>query len=340
MEGVNRMKILVTGGAGFIGSHVVERLLRLSHRVTVIDDLDDFYDPELKRENLAAARRLAPFEFHQSDICDVNSVSEIVRTGQYDAVIHLAARAGVRPSIQEPLLYEKVNVYGTMALLEACREAQVRKFIFASSSSVYGISNHVPFAEEDRLLPISPYAATKIAGEKICYTYSHLYRLPVVCLRFFTVYGPRQRPDLAIHKFTKLIDQGQPIPVFGDGLSGRDYTYIDDIVEGVIRCLEYDCCYEIINLGNSHPVALTDMIASIENALGKKAECCWLRHQPGDVPITYADISKAERVLGYRPQTPLQEGVNQFAKWYSTSVGSPRRCSTLPGCRSTSARLS
>lgn len=296
----------------------------LSHQVTVIDDLNDFYDPELKLENLAAIRRLAPIEFHQSDICDANTVSEIVRNAQCDAVIHLAARAGVRPSIQEPLLYEKVNVYGTMALLEACREAPVKKFVFASSSSVYGINNHIPFTEDDRLFPISPYAATKISAEKICYTYSHLYGLPVVCLRFFTVYGPRQRPDLAIRKFTEMIDQGQPIPVFGDGLSGRDYTYVDDIVEGIIRCLEYDCDYDIINLGNSHPVTLKDMIATIESALGKKAEYRWLRPQPGDVPITYADISKAERVLGYRPRTSFTEGVNQFVKWYSTTAVTAR----------------
>jgi UDP-glucuronate 4-epimerase len=315
------MKVLVTGGAGFIGSHVCERLLRQACDVTIIDDLNDFYSPSLKLDNLARLQAVGPVAFHHTDITDEPATRAIVADYRPDAIIHLAARAGVRPSLQQPLLYESVNVRGTMVLLEAARLYGVRKFVFASSSSIYGIANRVPFSEQDHLnLPISPYAATKIMGEKVCYTYSHLYQLPVVCLRFFTVYGPRQRPDLAIRKFTEMIDSGRPIPVFGDGSSGRDYTFVDDTVSGILAAMQYDCRYEVFNLGNSSPVQLTTLIEGIEEALGKKAELKWLPEQPGDVPITFADIDKANRQLSYCPRTPLREGLARFVEWYRSST--------------------
>lgn len=310
-------RILVTGGAGFIGSHLTEHLLRSGCEVSVIDDLNDFYSPEFKRDNLIAIQKVAPIRFFECDICDQDRVFEAVEAVRPEMIIHLAARAGVRPSLEQPLLYERVNVSGTMVLLEACKAFGVQKFVFASSSSIYGIANRVPFSEEDtRDLPISPYAATKIAGEKICYTYSHLYGINAVCLRFFTVYGPRQRPDLAICKFTGMIDRGDPIPVFGDGSSGRDYTYIDDIVEGVMAATQLDCSFDVFNLGNAHPVELNTLIATIEDTLGKKAHIRKLPLQPGDVPITFADIRKAGKVLGYTPKTTLQEGVRKFVDWY------------------------
>lgn len=314
------MNILVTGGAGFIGSHLVQRLLKLGHEVSVLDDLNDFYSPELKRANLASIREGGDVRCHEYDICDPKRVFEIVEQHRPETIVHLAARAGVRPSLENPLLYEKVNVGGTVVLLEAARSLGVRKFVFASSSSIYGISDHVPFREHDAVqLPISPYAATKIAGEKMCYTYSHLYGISTVCLRFFTAYGPRQRPDLAICKFTGMIDRGEPIPVFGDGSNGRDYTYIDDIVEGVVRAMQFDCSYDVFNLGNAHPVDLSTVIQTIESCLGKTASIRRLPLQPGDVPITYADISKAERVLGYSPATSFSKGVEKFVKWYQAA---------------------
>ena len=311
------MRILVTGGAGFIGSHLSERLLREGHTLTIIDDLNDFYSPAVKRANLEAVRRIGPATFHEADICDQETVLAIGREQKPDAIIHLAARAGVRPSLENPLLYEYVNVRGTMALLEMARQVGVPKFVFASSSSIYGIANRVPFTEEDGVnLPISPYAATKLAGEKICFTYSHLYNIQTVCLRFFTVYGPRQRPDLAIHKFTRLITQGNPIPVFGDGSSGRDYTFYTDTVEGVLAALHYDCRFDVFNLGNSHPVDLNTLIRTLEKSLGKEAAIQRLPDQPGDVPITYADISKAQRLLGYSPRVPFREGIDAFVAWF------------------------
>lgn len=308
---------MVTGGAGFIGSHLVERLLQSGYEVSVMDDLNEFYSPGLKRENLAEVERIAPIQFFENDICDRERVFEAIGATRPQMIIHLAARAGVRPSLDQPLLYERVNVYGTMVLLEACRTFGVQKFIFASSSSIYGVANKVPFSEEDTSdLPISPYAATKIAGEKVCYTYSHLYGIQAVCLRFFTVYGPRQRPDLAIRKFTSMIDRGEPIPVFGDGTSGRDYTYIDDIIQGILAAARLECPYDVFNLGNAHPVHLNSLIAIIEEALGKKARIRPLPVQPGDVPITFADISKAGKLLGYSPKTTLKEGVRKFVDWY------------------------
>ena len=310
-------KFLVTGGAGFIGSHVSERLLAQGHAVTILDDLNDFYDPELKRGNLAEISRAGSARFHPLDICDESRVLDVFGKTRPDIVIHLAARAGVRPSLEQPLLYERVNIHGTMVLLEACRAFGAPKFVFASSSSVYGIADHVPFREDDNgVMPISPYAATKIAGEKICYTYSHLYGIKASCLRFFTVFGPRQRPDLAIRKFTGMIDRGEALPMFGDGSTARDYTYIDDIVTGILAAAQLDSPFDVFNLGNSTPVSLSEMIRTIEECLGKKAILRQMPLQPGDVPITYADIAKAERMLGYRPATSFADGVAQFVRWY------------------------
>lgn len=312
-----KRRVLVTGGAGFIGSHLCQRLVAQGDEVTILDELNDYYSPALKQENLAAVLDTGAVRFFRHDICDAERVERIFQEVRPEAVIHLAARAGVRPSLEQPLLYARVNVEGTTALLEASRKAGVRKFVFASSSSVYGVANRVPFSEEDLTnLPVSPYAATKLAGEKICYTYSHLYGISVVCLRFFTVYGPRQRPDLAIRKFTESIDAGRPIPFFGDGASGRDYTFIEDTVQGILAALDYGCSYDIFNLGNSHPVSLSAMVETIEAALGQKAIIQRLPEQPGDVPITYADISKAERLLGYSPKTPFATGIERFVEWY------------------------
>ena len=314
--------VLLTGGAGFIGSHLAEALLQRGMRLAIIDNLDDFYSPDRKRRNLEEVRASGDFEFIESDICDAQQMAEVFRRFRPDLVVHLAARAGVRPSIEQPALYERVNVAGTLNLLQASRESGVRKFIFGSSSSVYGITNHAPFSDSDRdLRPISPYAATKLAGEQFCYTYAHLYRLPIVALRFFTVYGPRQRPDLAIHKFARLIDSGRPIPVFGDGSSGRDYTYVADIVAGTLAAIDHaplddrGTPYDIFNLGNSHPIKLNELIALLETTLGRRAIRDNQPEQPGDVPLTWADISKAQRVLDYRPATPIAEGIANFVTW-------------------------
>jgi UDP-glucuronate 4-epimerase len=317
------MNVLITGGAGFIGSHLSQALLGQGHRVSIIDELNDFYDPALKLANLQEIRSTGAVSFHQADISDEERIPGILAAEQPDAIVHLAARAGVRPSLEQPLLYERANVHGTMVLLEACRRLGIRKFVFASSSSIYGIANRVPFSEEDHLnLPISPYAATKIAGEKICYTYAHLYGLRVVCLRFFTVYGPRQRPDLAIRKFVDRIAAGRPIEVFGDGTSGRDYTYVADTVSGIVGALHYDCGYDVFNLGNAHPVSLNEMIATIEAAVGRQAVRAPSAEQPGDVPITFADIGKAQRLLGYSPKTSFADGIRKFMDWHRSRVGS------------------
>ena len=311
------MKVIVTGGAGFIGSHVTEQLARSGHEVLVIDDLNDFYAPAQKERNLAAAQNAGRVSFLRSDICDEGKIGEAFQSFAPDAVIHLAARAGVRPSLEQPVLYSHVNVTGTTVLFEASRRAGVKKFVFASSSSIYGIANRVPFSEEDNLnQPISPYAATKIAGEKIGFTYSHLYGMRVICLRFFTVYGPRQRPDLAIRKFIERIDAGRPVTLFGDGSSGRDYTFVSDTVSGIVAALDYDAAFEVFNLGNSSPVTLLEMVRTIEDATGKKAQIEWQPDQPGDVPITFADIGKAQRLLGYQPRTPFGEGIRAFVEWH------------------------
>ncbi len=317
-------RVLLTGGAGFIGSHVAEALLRRGSRVTIIDNLDEFYPPAWKKANLEEIRRTGSYDFFAVDICEMEPLHEVVARTRPETVIHLAARAGVRPSTEQPRLYEHVNVAGTLNLLELCREFGVSKFLFGSSSSVYGATSRVPFSEDQvELRPISPYAATKLAGEMLCYTYAHLFRLPVICLRFFTVYGPRQRPDLAIHKFTALMEAGQPLPIFGDGSTGRDYTYIDDILTGVLAALDYEpradegtAAFEIFNLGNSHPVKLTELVELLERVSGRKAVQQQKPLQPGDVPLTWADISKAARLLGYRPATQLEEGLRRFVAWY------------------------
>ncbi len=311
-----QMKILVTGGAGFIGSHLVERLLTEGHEVAILDDFNDFYDPEIKRQNIATiASRVA---VHQVDLRDGGAVRGVFHDERFDLVIHLAARAGVRPAIAQPHLYYSTNVTGTLHLLEAARVVGIERFIFASSSSVYGLAKTVPFSEELHLTQtISPYAATKIAGEFLCSTYSHLYRMRIVALRFFTVYGPRQRPDLAIHQFTRRIWNDQPIDQFGDGTTRRDYTYIDDIIQGVLSSLGYEgSLFDIFNLGESETIQLKDLIAAIEAALGRKAKINYLPEQPGDVPLTCADISKARRLLDYRPATPLSLGLPRFVEWF------------------------
>jgi UDP-glucuronate 4-epimerase len=310
------MRILVTGGAGFIGSHLVEKLLAVGHEVVILDDFNDFYDPQIKHANVAGFAR-------DVTVCHVDlRESDSVRTAfdreKIDAIVHLAARAGVRPSIQSPRLYYDTNVIGTLHLLEVARMTRVQRFIFASSSSVYGASKAVPFSEDQHLTQtISPYAATKIGGEFLCSTYSHLYQMRVVALRYFTVYGPRQRPDLAIHQFTRRIYAGQPIDQFGDGSTRRDYTYIDDIIEGTMAALDYDGpMYDIFNLGESQTIQLKDLILAIEDAVGKKAKINRLAEQPGDMPGTYADISKARKLLGYDPTTRLSEGLPKFVEWF------------------------
>jgi len=316
-------KILLTGGAGFIGSHLAEALLKRGTKLTILDNLDNFYSTAWKQANLEDIRSTVEFTFENADICDEQATRKIFNRDRPDVVIHLAARAGVRPSIEQPRLYERVNVGGTTNLLELCKEFQVPRFLFGSSSSVYGEGASPPFSEsEGNLFPISPYAATKIAGEMICRTYAHLTGMTILCLRFFTVYGPRQRPDLAIHKFIALMEAGKPLPVFGDGSTGRDYTYIADIVAGVLSALEYTPeqndrpAFDIFNLGNSHPVSLNEMIATLEQATGKTAKRAAMPLQPGDVPLTWADISKSRSLLGFQPSTSFRQGIENFVTWY------------------------
>jgi UDP-glucuronate 4-epimerase len=324
-------RVLLTGGAGFIGSHVSEALLRRGVQLWILDNLDEFYSPAWKKANLEDVRRVGSYEFSPVDICDMASLRETLERARPDVVIHLAARAGVRPSIEQPRPYEQVNVAGTLNLLEMCRQLAVSKFLFGSSSSVYGATSRVPFSENQvELRPISVYAATKLAGEMLCYTYAHLFALPVICLRFFTVYGPRQRPDLAIHKFTALIEAGKPVPIFGDGSAGRDYTWVDDIAAGVMAAVDYEphpvggAPFEVFNLGNSHPVKLAQMVELLERVTGKRVILERNPTQPGDVPLTWADISKAGRLLGYRPAMRLEEGLEKFVAWYR--MVRPSRC--------------
>jgi UDP-glucuronate 4-epimerase len=310
------MRILVTGGAGFIGSHLVEKLLATGHEVSILDDFNDFYDPQIKRANVEAVAADVPI--HRIDLRDNASVTQLFRQEKFNVIAHLAARAGVRPSIQQPQLYYDTNVSGTLHLLEAARLTGVERFLFASSSSVYGVSNQVPFSESLHLTQtMSPYAATKIAGEFLCSTYSHLYQMRVVALRFFTVYGARQRPDLAIHQFTRRIHSGQPIDQFGDGSTRRDYTYIDDVMQGVLAALKYEGpLFDIFNLGENDTIQLKDLIGALERALGRKAVINQLPEQPGDMPMTCADISKAKKLLGYNPTTPLSVGLPKFVEWF------------------------
>jgi UDP-glucuronate 4-epimerase len=312
------MNVLVTGGAGFIGSHVCERLLNAGHAVWVLDDLNDFYSPAIKRRNLAEIQGLGkPFTFVQGDLTDAAAVAALFEKTPFDQVIHLAARAGVRPSLEQPELYQRVNVSGTVNVLEAARRHGVKKVTIASSSSVYGINGKVPFAENDPVFsPISPYAASKLACEALGHVYHHVYGLDIAMLRFFTAYGPRQRPDLAIHKFAALISAGKPIPVFGDGSTARDYTYISDIVDGVVACTERKFGFEIFNLGESQTVRLSRLIELLEMALGKRAVIERLPAQAGDVPVTFADIRKARDQLGYAPKVKIEAGIPLFVEWF------------------------
>ena len=311
--------ILVTGGAGFIGSHLCERLLSDGFKVICLDNFDSFYDPNIKIKNVERMTKKFPdlFELVTGDIRNPEHLKNIFHKTKVDSVIHLAARAGVRPSIADPLLYQDVNIRGTIVLLEACKEHGIQNFIFASSSSVYGENQRVPFTEKDLdIQPISPYGATKRAGELLCYSYHHLYGMNIACLRIFTAYGPRQRPEMAIHKFTCLIDQGKKIPFFGDGSSRRDYTYIDDLIDGILGVFRYHKGFEIYNLGESQTTSLRELVRLIEEAFDKKADIETMEFQPGDVSVTYADITKAKQMLKYHPKVKMEEGIQRFVEWY------------------------
>ncbi|MHC4659579.1 MAG: GDP-mannose 4,6-dehydratase, partial [Planctomycetota bacterium] len=298
-----------------IGSHLSERLLAEGWQVVGVDNFDDFYDPQIKRRNIEVCLDNKNFQLLEADIRDSAAMDKAVGS-DIDIIVHLAARAGVRPSIAQPLLYADVNVNGTMVLLESAKKHKIGKFIFGSSSSVYGNNKKVPFSEDDNVdFPISPYAATKKAGELICHTYHHLCDMSVTCLRYFTVYGPRQRPDLAIHKFAKLIKQDKPIPVYGDGSMMRDFTYIDDIINGTVAAMQKCSGFNIYNLGESRPISVNDLVGEIEKALGKKAVREYLPPQPGDVERTYADVTKAVRELDYNPSTAIEDGLEKFTTW-------------------------
>ena len=312
--------ILVTGGAGFIGSHVCEKLLSQGYKVINIDNFNSYYDPAIKRRNISAVISSPDYILYEGDIRDRPLLRKIFEVEHIDKIIHLAAMAGVRNSLSDPLEYVDVDIKGTVNLLEFAKEYKISKFIFASSSSVYGINSKVPFAEDDKVdLQVSPYATAKRAGELYCATYSNLYNISISCLRFFTVYGPRQRPEMAIHLFTRLIDEGKEIPVFGDGYSSRDYTYIDDIVDGVISVAEKKYKFEIFNIGNSYTITLNGLIEILEDNLGRKAIINRLPFQKGDVPKTYADITKSKELLEYNPQTSITDGIKKFIKWYKQS---------------------
>ena len=309
------MKAFITGAAGFIGSHLCERLLADGWAVVGVDNFDDFYDPAIKHRNISECLKNKKFQLIEADIRASAAMDKAVGSG-VEIIVHLAAKAGVRPSIDQPLLYADVNINGTMVLLEAAKKHKINKFIFGSSSSVYGNNEKVPFSEDDNVdFPISPYAATKKAGELICHTYHHLYDMSITSLRFFTFYGPRQRPDLAIHKFAKLIEQDKPIPVYDDGSMMRDFTYIDDIIDGTVAAMQKCASFNIYNLGHSQPITVNDLIGEIEKALGKKAVKEYLPPQPGDVERTYADITKAAKELGYNPTTTIQAGLAKFTAW-------------------------
>ena len=314
---MKRNAYLVTGGAGFIGSHLIQRLLRDGVSVICLDNFNEYYDPRIKRRNIEAVVHDPHFVLVEGDILDRDLLSRVFAEHQITKVVHLAARAGVRPSLQSPFLYEEVNVRGTLNILEIIRSHKIQKFIFGSSSSVYGLNAKVPFSEEDALLnPVSPYAATKIAGETLCRVYAHSYGIPTVCLRFFTVYGPRQRPDMAIHKFARMMAAGEQIPIFGDGTSERDYTFVDDIVDGTVKALEFPCTYEVFNLGDSKTISLNQLIRLLEEEMGRKADIKYLPEQPGDVPRTYADISKARAMLNYTPGVSIETGITRFLSWF------------------------
>ena len=319
------MRILITGGAGFIGSHLADRRLARGDRVVVLDDFNDFYDPALKRANVAPHRANPSYRLVEGDIRDRGLVRRLFAEERFDAVAHLAARAGVRPSLSEPVLYEEVNCIGTIHLLEAAIAHGKPRFVFASSSSVYGISRRLPFAEDDPVdCPISPYATTKRSGELQVFNAHHLHGLPSVCLRFFTVYGPRQRPEMAIARFIRCLEEEQPFPFHGDGSSRRDYTYIDDILDGVEAAIEREIGFDIVNLGGARPVTLSDLVRLLEKATGKTARLDRKPDQPGDVPVTYASTEKAERILGFHARVPLEEGLRRSVEWYRHASESER----------------
>jgi UDP-glucuronate 4-epimerase len=314
------MKIIITGAAGFIGSHLTDFLLAREEHIIGIDNFDPFYDVKIKEKNIENALTYSTFSLYRTDICDFSSISDILDKEKPDIIVHIAAKAGVRSSILDPIGYYHTNVEGTINLLECCKRYNINKFIFASTSSIYGNNQKVPFAENDPVdFPISPYAASKKSAELICHTYHHLYDLNIFALRFLTVYGPRQRPDLAIHKFFRLLDEGTPIPVYGDGTSSRDYTYIDDIIQGVVRSIERVSGFEIINLGESKTLKLNGLIRLIEDVTGTRLKKEYLPLQPGDVIQTYADIDKARKLLNYNPQTEMKEGLKKFYEWFLNS---------------------
>jgi len=311
--------ILVTGAAGFIGSHLSERLVRTGHRVVGIDCFDSYYSREQKESNLQWLRQQEYFEFVECDITEFSKLATLTeKLGEKPIIVHLAAKAGVRPSIQEPIAYQHTNVQGTQNLLELAKTLETKQFVFASSSSVYGINPGVPWSEEHTVLkPISPYASTKVSGELLGHVYSHLYGIRFIGLRFFTVYGPRQRPDLAINKFTRLILKEEPIPFFGDGSTRRDYTFIEDIIDGIVAATQYSGSdYELVNLGNNQTISLSQLVATLEKAIGKKANLDRFPEQPGDVPQTWANITKAQSLFGYSPKTDIESGLTSFVKWY------------------------
>jgi UDP-glucuronate 4-epimerase len=316
-------RVLITGVAGFIGSHLAEALCARGDHIIGLDSFNDYYDPAIKRRNIADLLHSEAFHLYEQDICDESDLRTLFEQERPEVVVHLAARAGVRPSLEDPNLYHRVNVIGGQHILDACRDFKPSHLVFASSSSVYGGSTEVPFKETNPVMrPISPYAATKRMNELQSHVYHHLYGLNVSLLRFFTVYGPRQRPDMAIHKFTKLILEGKPIPMFGDGATRRDYTYIDDIIQGMVQCVDTPFGYEIFNLGESHTTSLSELIALIEKHVGKPARMEHKPLQPGDVSITYADIDHARKLLGYAPRFSMDEGIARFVEWYNTKLQS------------------
>ena len=319
------MRVLITGGAGFIGYHLASKLLDQNWEVVLLDNFNDFYDPRLKRQNAMDLQRKKRISLHEVDILDTERLRRVYEEIRPQVVVHLAAWAGIRPSFEHPRLYSEVNITGTVNLLELAWEFKTASFVFGSSSSIYGGNKKTPFSEEDPVdQPISPYAATKRAGELLCHTYAYTYDISITCLRFFTVYGPRQRPEMAIRKFAQLISDGREVPVYGDGQTRRDYTYVDDITSGILAAIRVNSRYEIINLGNSHAISLLELISQLEEALGKKARLRFLPPQAGDMEITFADISKARRILGYQPQTSINEGIRKFVDWFRKSEGADK----------------
>jgi UDP-glucuronate 4-epimerase len=314
------MRVLITGGAGFIAYHLATALIRRHSEVSLLDNFNNFYDPEIKRRNVRDLQAQGRVALHTVDILDREKLRQVFEAIRPDTVVHLAAWAGVRPSLEKPDLYSSVNVTGTVNLLEMAKDFSTRCFVFGSSSSVYGGNTKVPFSEEDAVdRPVSPYAATKRAGELLCHTYAHNFSMHITCLRFFTVYGPRQRPEMAIHKFAQLMAAAKEIPIYGAGDSRRDYTYVEDIVSGVLGAIDANPQFEIINLGESQTTTLLELVRHLENALGLKALLRFLPNQPGDMEVTYADISRARRLLGYNPQKPIREGIRLFAEWFKSS---------------------